>query len=54
MQGIKDVVSECMTEHRAKDDMPIERKDYWKHELKRRQEEEGFQMIKNEESSQNY
>ena len=30
VQGIKDVVSECMTEHRAKDDMPIERKDYWK------------------------
>jgi len=42
VEAIKVAISEMLSEYRAADITPIEKKDWWKIELERRQEEEDF------------
>jgi len=54
VDAIKAAISEMQSEYRAADTVPSEKKDWWKMELTRREEEEDFQLLANEEQSGNY
>ena len=54
VEKIREVLSDCISQIRRNDNLPIDREDLWKKELEIRKENGMFQPIVNEESSQNY
>lgn len=54
VETLKTLTTEVMSEYRALDYIPIERKDWWKEEFERRKTEGEFELVMNEESGQNY
>ena len=54
VEMLRQITTETISEFRRQELRPLEKKDFWKLELKRRQEEGEFKLILNEESSQNY
>lgn len=54
MDILKEITSQVVTEARNRDNVPVDKEDYWKLELERRKQEGEFIPAINEESSSNY